>query len=230
MPFGEGDLILIPPRIPHCWYFSSDDTDEMGRISNVAINFGNETFDRIALAFAELSEPLAKVKSITNAISISGEKAVEIAGIMMGMRLQSPQMRAGGFLNLLVLLGNLRSSEDVGSRKTVSKTEMKLNQVRTFVICNADRQITLADVAKHLGMSRSAFCVFFKNASGQTFVSYLNETRLSRAKDLLLSTSLSVAEISYTVGFNDVPYFHRIFKNRFGMSPQMIRKGEITKR
>ncbi len=79
-------------------------------------------------------------------------------------------------------------------------------------------------------MGRSSFCSFFKKASGKTFVNYLNDARLERVQELLLATPLSVAEISARVGFNDTPYFHRAFRKKFGVSPQLFRKGQQSQK
>ena len=79
--------------------------------------------------------------------------------------------------------------------------------------------ITLDDVARHVGMNRTSFCIFFKKVSGKTFVTYLNEYRIELACRLLKQQKVSVAEICYQVGFNNVPYFNRVFKKMKGVSP-----------
>ncbi len=143
------------------------------------------------------------------------------------MKWQSAERRIISFLELLIIIGKLHSFQTVGQRKELSQVEAKFNQVRVYVICNMDSHITLDEIAKHLGMSRSAFCSFFKKVSGQSFINYLNDIRLQKAMDLLQSTSLSVSEISARVGFGDVPYFNRSFRKRFGQSPQKFRNNSI---
>ncbi len=224
MPFTDGDLVMIPPHIPHCWYFSSDATDENGKISNITINFSDLVLEKTASAYPELTELLAKIKGISSAQAISGGQASDLIRIMKDMRLQSAAQRVSNFINILILLGELHDSQNVGSRQKLSKEEMRLNQVRIYVICNMERQISLDDVVRHVGMSRSAFCSFFKKTAGKSFISYLNDARLEKAKTLLMTTTLSVSEISARVGFSDVPYFHRVFHRKYGTSPQGFRK------
>ncbi len=230
MPFRSGDLVLIPPGIPHCWYFNSDETDSDGRISNITIIFDDTLLERIASSFPELTEMTTRLKSLSDALSISGLQGAEIIKVLKDMRMQPGEMRLASLMNILVRLGSLHETMTVGTRHKLTKEETRLNQVRIYVTCNAERQITLDDIARHLGMSRSSFCSFFKKASGQTFVNYLNDVRLERAGEMLQSTSLTVSEISAKVGFNDTPYFHRAFRRKFGVSPQLFRKGHQSQK
>ena len=94
-----------------------------------------------------------------------------------------------------------------------------MNQIQTYVICNAKRDITLDDVARYVGMNRASFCIFFKKATGKTFVTYLNEYRIGLACQLLRQKRMTVSEICYNVGFNNVPYFNRTFKRHKASPP-----------
>ena len=85
-------------------------------------------------------------------------------------------------------------------------------------------------LADHVGMNRSSFCTFFKKATGQTYITYLNKLRVDRACYLLRQGSFNITEVCYMVGFNDVPYFNRCFKNNRGMSPKEYAEGLLTKR
>ena len=64
---------------------------------------------------------------------------------------------------------------------------------------------------------------FFKTHMGSGFTEYLNTYRLSIAARLLTASSLSVLEISSAVGFDNLSYFTRLFKRKFGMPPRLYR-------
>ena len=85
-------------------------------------------------------------------------------------------------------------------------------------------------IAEHVGMNRSSFCTFFRKATGQTYITYLNKFRIEKACTLLRKKTKDVSEVCYMVGFNDVPYFCRCFRNNRGMSPREYAEGIITKR
>lgn len=64
---------------------------------------------------------------------------------------------------------------------------------------------------------------FIKKKTGRTFKELLVEKRLRQAEYLLANTSLPVADIARSVGYENTSYFHRIFKETFGMSPRTWR-------
>ena len=62
----------------------------------------------------------------------------------------------------------------------------------------------------------------FKDAFGMTFRDYVVRLRLKEAGRLLQNPQASVTEVAYTVGFNDISYFSRMFKRHFGVSPSAM--------
>ena len=85
-------------------------------------------------------------------------------------------------------------------------------------------KISIADMAKEAGLSQSHFMKFFKNTMGTSFVYYLNEYRLTMASRLLISSDSSILAIASEVGFENLSYFNRIFKKRFGQTPREYRR------
>jgi AraC-like DNA-binding protein len=79
-------------------------------------------------------------------------------------------------------------------------------------------------MAKAAGMSSKYFCYFFKEMTGKTPVEYLNGFRVEKASRKLLYSDLSVTEIAYLCGFNDLSYFIKTFKRQKGVSPAKFRK------
>jgi two-component system, response regulator YesN len=80
-------------------------------------------------------------------------------------------------------------------------------------------ELTLGDVACHVNMSASHFSGIFSQETHQTFKDYLTKVRITKAKELLRSTSLKSAEIAYKVGYSDPHYFSSVFKKNTGLSP-----------
>lgn len=125
------------------------------------------------------------------------------------------------------------TSTETTQGKSVAWTDRtydRINKVKEFSQSNYARAITIDMIANHVGMNRSSFCTFFKKATGQTYITYLNKLRVDRACYLLREGKFSITEVCYMVGFNDVPYFNRCFKNNRGMSPKDYADGVITQR
>lgn len=90
--------------------------------------------------------------------------------------------------------------------------------------------LSLQQVMQQLGINRTKLNHILKEETGLTFSSYLNHLRLTEAARLLLEKdTASVAEIAYSVGYNNASYFNRIFKSEYGCAPTAYRKRETDK-
>ena len=87
----------------------------------------------------------------------------------------------------------------------------------------------LADLANLMGMSERNFSRRFKQATGVTALQYLQDQRNQEAKDLLKNSNLSITEIAYRVGYQDVSYFTKQFKARSGATPKQWRSSVRAK-
>ncbi|MGP8435014.1 helix-turn-helix domain-containing protein [Paraburkholderia fungorum] len=101
-------------------------------------------------------------------------------------------------------------------------------RVRDMVDQSLDGAISISDLANHCGLSVSHFSHAFKESTGISPYQYLIEQRLQRAKDLMLNTRLSLAEIAVSSGFGTQPYFSRRFLKSTGMSPGVWRRLHMT--
>ena len=105
-----------------------------------------------------------------------------------------------------------------------TKTLDKMKLVIKYVENNYMEKISIADMARELDLSESHFMKLFKNTMGTSFTSYLNEYRLTMVSRLLISSESSILDIAAESGFDNLSYFNRMFKKRFGMTPREYRK------
>lgn len=84
-------------------------------------------------------------------------------------------------------------------------------------------QVTPIEAAKTVNMSPSHFRRAFKQVTGQSFVTYLNQFRVAKSQELLASTDKSIAEVGMEVGFCDQSYFGLIFRRCTQMTPLFYR-------
>ena len=82
----------------------------------------------------------------------------------------------------------------------------------------------LSEIASTLHQPLSTLSTMIKNGSGHTFKELLQRVRLDRAGAYLRDTNLPVTNIIYAVGYDNTSYFHRIFKEAYGMSPKEYRR------
>ncbi len=89
---------------------------------------------------------------------------------------------------------------------------------------NLSEDISLDEVVDYLKLNKTYFCKLFKQNTDRTFSQYVNELRIEKSKDLLLGTNLSILDIALAIGYNNVNYFHKAFKERLGITPYKYRQ------
>jgi two-component system response regulator YesN len=87
----------------------------------------------------------------------------------------------------------------------------------------ADEELSLNLIASHINFSPNHLSTIFARQTGQTFIKYLTEYRMNKAKELLRCTGKRSSEISVEVGYRDSHYFSYLFKKTQGMTPTQYR-------
>ena len=92
-----------------------------------------------------------------------------------------------------------------------------------FVENSYMQKITVAEIADRVDFSESHFMRYFKENMGTSFVEYLRDYRLTMAARLLLVSDETILSISEEVGFDNLSYFNRAFKKKYGVTPREYR-------
>ncbi len=90
----------------------------------------------------------------------------------------------------------------------------------------ADSELSLNMLASHVRFSPNHLSTIFSQQTGQTFIHFLTEYRMNKAKEMLRCTSKKSSEIAYDVGYKDPHYFSYLFKKTQGMTPTQYRGGK----
>ncbi|MGM0124158.1 hypothetical protein IGI37_001532 [Enterococcus sp. AZ194] len=108
----------------------------------------------------------------------------------------------------------------------ISTTDVleKLDKVFRYVEDNYQTALTLEEIAEVSGYSTFYFTKFFKKNTGKTFLTFLNDYRIDKAKWLLITTDYLVSEIITQTGFESDKTFYRLFKNSMAIAPLEYRK------
>lgn len=126
-------------------------------------------------------------------------------------------------------------TEKADRKKTVLKTNLQENHhenikmnavadnIRKFIAQHYKEDISLQDVAGFMNYSEAYFCKIFKQCFDKSFLVYLTDYRVERAKQLLADVTINIKDISMEVGYRDSNYFARVFKRSTGMPPTEYR-------
>jgi AraC-like DNA-binding protein len=148
--------------------------------------------------------------STVNETSTYYLKAVEerIGYLEIGKLIQRMIMH---FSNMVAMMD--KSATDTATTRRIKQT----------VIANINEKITPTLIAKQLKMDVSYLCRHFKQHTGMTIASYVNQVKVSECKRLLSATDMSVLQISARLGFSSQNYMASVFKKLTGTTPEAYR-------
>ena len=105
-----------------------------------------------------------------------------------------------------------------------TRTASFIKNITTYIEEHYKEKITLEMLADYENISVFHLSHLFKQATGQTPIEYINQYRLIMSADMLKSSDYSIMQIAFECGYNNVSYFNRAFKARYGITPKEYRK------
>lgn len=102
-------------------------------------------------------------------------------------------------------------------------------KVQEWLQKHYQRDIRIRDLATLFGLNPRSLNRRFRQAAGKTPVEYLQEVRINQARQLLKHSNLSIAEIAFSVGYQDVSYFTGLFRRMHDVTPNAYRRLVRTK-
>ncbi len=109
-----------------------------------------------------------------------------------------------------------------GAKATVQK--YCIQKALKYIHNNYAMDISLDRIANTVCLSKYHFSRLFKEATGFTYLSYLNRVRIEQAKKLLRDNALSITDAGHCVGYSELTHFEKIFKKIVGISPTQYRR------
>ncbi len=117
-----------------------------------------------------------------------------------------------------------KNTHQVKDRKYTTENQF-LNKLKKVVLAHvSDKSFDVQRLSFELKMSRSQVYRKVKALTGRSIASYIRYLRLQEGKKLLETTNLTISEVAYKVGFNDLSYFSNSFSQEFGYPPNVVRK------
>ena len=116
--------------------------------------------------------------------------------------------------------------QGIGIRDEIATREYNdiIDKAKNFINTNYSQpDLSLNDVSAEVYLSPAHFSSVFSQKTGKTFIQYLTELRLKKAKELLVCTNMRISEIGYSVGYKDSHYFSYLFKKTQNCTPSHYR-------
>lgn len=136
----------------------------------------------------------------------------------------SENSQSAEYLQRLMAQTPYTFAEKVAEVKMPVSSDEIIQSALRFIQQNTNRRITPADVAEHVGFSRSYFSTYFKKNLGFTIQDFITRCKLEEARYLLRYTTKSLALISSYLCFSSQSHFQTAFKKQFGVTPLQYRR------
>lgn len=223
--FEEGDLVLVAPNMDHGWFFNPSFTDEDGNIECITVMWTTELMVQLSAIFPEWKDVLDIFQSQKQSVLFDADRSRELVDALYALAKAKDANASSRLMELIILVAkNLQRSVEVIGNMQLSQAESRLQEINVYTCCNYARQITIDEIAKHVGMNRSAFCTFFRKQTGKTYINFLNEYRLKVAYHQLANSDSNISTVCWQCGFNDLTYFDKRFRKTFNTSPSEVRR------
>lgn len=221
--YEESDLVLIGSNIPHLNFDHGVATNYRKEVLHIKPSFK----EKVLRDYPELKQLDRLLELSRFGVAFHGDTKIEVGNLLKTLHQLEP---FEFFMSVLQILKRLsQSSEFKLLHKTPyvnrfkNKEQKRMRKIYALIDERYQEKISLDEIANLCGLTKPAFCRYFKKATGSTFVSFLNQYRISQAKRLLMMGK-NVGETCFECGFESLSYFNRSFKKVTGENPSVFKK------
>ena len=216
---------LIHPNevlfIPRGMYYISDLIPKEGAFKSLLFYFDDSIIQEF-LSTSKVTE--ISNESVPDHLKFGVVPSVNLFAESLLSIYQNHKLRDKSILNLKILellfLLNGLAKEQQFANFLFRLTLPKKRNIKTFMERNFDKPLKVEDYAYLTGRSLSTFRRDFKSYYDITPQKWLKEKRLDQALDILSKKEISVTDLAYEVGYENISYFIKEFKQKVGQSPK----------
>ena len=223
--FCSGDLVLLGSNLPHFW--KSDKSfhirESQKNIEYIVVQFSNNFFKEAISEYPEFHLIKELLERSSRGIRFSSDFSQKFGKKLIKLTKRKGFERTIMLLEMLQLIAKTDQCKLLAgeSYQTVNHnfTSNRLTKVMHYINSTYRKKTELIKVAEVANLHPSAFCRFFKEKSGKSLTEFVSDMRISYACKLLIEGNLSVSQICFESGFNNLSNFNRTFKKHTGFTP-----------
>lgn len=229
---GPQELCLVGPNLYHAWKAGQCPTDTYKR--EITLQFESNLFPEDLKnkdIYAKIADMLRRSES---GLQFSPETAKAAEPMLTSISRTQGFEAYMEFLRLMQFLAESPDQRPLASNTFQSEqtatTDNRIERVHDFIVENYRERITLADVAQLLNMSPVSVTRLIKQRTGKSFIDFLNEIRIGFAARQMVDSDMSISEICFSNGFNNISNFNRTFRKKQGLTPTEFRAKYLGKK
>ncbi|NWJ49372.1 MAG: helix-turn-helix transcriptional regulator [Bacteroidetes bacterium] len=226
--FQPGDLVFIGRNIPHVWIVDKESYSPTNRkLEMVFLQFTSEVLCTDLLALPEFKYVAKALTLSERGIRIMDKTLNEVSEIMLQLPYLGNFDRMLLFYRLMDIIGRSDTIIPLSSKEFVNTLFTTKNKrivtIHEYLMNNYREEIDLKKLSALVNMAEGSLCRFFKMQTGMTVFEYLNKIKVDFACKLLMDKNLSINDVGYDSGFNNLSYFNKQFKKITGLPPSEYR-------
>lgn len=211
----HGDMLLFPPNVAH--YYQRKKNNHSW--SHRWIYFRPRAYWNNWLSWEECQNGVYITKHLSEEKITEFEKLFEEVELVTKSDFPYRDELAVNVLERLLI-----ECKSVQENFINKAHDSRVIDAMNYIVENLDKNFSLEDVSNHVYLSSSRLGHLFSKDVGMTISQWRDDQRVSRAKQMLVTTNYSINKISNKVGYKDSLYFSRVFKKVSGLSPKNYRE------
>ncbi len=227
--FQPGDLVFIGRNLPHVWIADKEmPTPSSRTLEMVFLQFTDQILGSQLLALPEFKY-VAKAMSLSErGIQIVGQTLNEVSELMLQMPYLKGFERMLHFFKIMDIIGKSGSHLQLASKEYLktrfTTANKRIAKIHEYLMNNYRQEVNLKQLAELVNMAEGSLCRFFRENMGMTIFEYLNQIKTDFACKLLMNQDLSIMEVGFDSGFNNLSHFNKQFRKTTGIPPSEYRK------
>ena len=221
--FSDSDLVFIGRLLPHASYIEKEYLLTKQDVHALVIYFRPDWFNENLLNSSDFIKIVKLIKEIERGIKIFGNTKTRAIKALIKLKNSTGLERIIKLLDILDFISKSNeykclASEGYSNSYGQNDVE-RLGGVYKYIMKNFTGIIKLDEISSIANMTSTSFCKYFKSKTGKTFSNFVNEVRIGQACKLFLNINLSISQVCYSCGFNNLTNFNRNFKHFTKMTP-----------
>lgn len=224
--YKEGDLVFMGPNLPHAGF----GLNSHGIHEEIVIQVKEDVFTQSIITRPEMAAINGLLERSRHGICFLNATKATVTKKLVQLIKLPPFEKYIEFLSVLQIMAASTEFKLLNNSPAISpslvKKNIRVQNIFNYVEQHYAEEIDIRKVAAIANLSVPSFCNYFKKMMNITFTDFVNHHRIRKACSLLKQEK-TISEACFETGFNNVPYFNKVFKTIVNKTPSEYKREEM---